>query len=123
MRASVRRETVQQAVTAGASEIGLRATALRPARGMRTVPGFRRIIVAQPDAIGMAQHRGTLRAARPVLAGAIFARRESHSVRLRSRQHVMAVRRIAAAIDDIALFAQRGLLGEIIGGVEFGVER
>ena len=36
--ASVRRETVQQAVPAGASEIGLRAAALRPARGMRTVP-------------------------------------------------------------------------------------
>src|SRR5712671_5809042 len=99
----VRRETIQQAVAAGTLEVGLRAAAIRPARRMRTVPGFRRIIVAQTDAVGMTHHRRTLRAARPVLAGAIVARPECCAVRLRSREHVMAVRRIAAAVDDVAL--------------------
>src|SRR6266481_4149886 len=102
----VRREAIQQAVAAGALEVGLRAAAIRPARGMRTVPGFRRVIVAQADAVGMSKHRRTLRAARPVLAGAILARCECGAVGLRSRQHVMAVRRIAAAVDDVALLAQ-----------------
>jgi hypothetical protein len=32
----------------------------------------------------------------------------------------MAVWCIAAAVDDLCLFAQRGLLGKIIGAVEFG---
>ena len=31
----------------------------------------------------------------------------------------MAVRRIAAAVIDLALLGQRGLLGEIIGAVQF----
>src|SRR5258708_16362287 len=86
----VRREAIQQAVAAGALEVGLRAAAIRPARGMRTVPGFRRIVVAQADAVGMTHDRRTLRAARPVLAGAIIARRECGAVRLRSREHVIA---------------------------------
>src|ERR1700760_115579 len=64
----------------------------------------------------MAEHRRPLRAARPVLAGAILARRKRRAVRLRSRQHVMAVRRVAAAVDDVALFAERGLLAQIVGG-------
>ena len=110
----VRREAVQQAVAAGALEVGLRAAAIRPARGMRAVPGFRGVVVAQADAVGMAEHRRALRAARPVLAGAVLAGRERGAVGLRSRQDVMAVRRIAAAVDDLALLAQRGLLGEIV---------
>ena len=32
----------------------------------------------------------------------------------------MAVRRVAAAVDDLALFAQCGLLGEIVGAVQLG---
>src|SRR5258705_11596037 len=99
----VRRKTIKQAVAAGALEVGLRAAAVRSARRMRAVPGFRRIIVAQSDAVGMTHHRRTLRAARPVLAGAIVARRECCAVRLRSREHVMAVRRMAAGGGDGAL--------------------
>src|SRR5947208_17198760 len=69
----------------------------------------------------MADHGGALRAARPVLAGAIVAGRERGAVGLRSRQHVVAVRRVAAAVDDIALFAQCSLLAEIVAGaVEVG---
>ncbi len=75
------REAIKQAVAAGALEIRLRAAAIRPARGMRAIPGFRRIVVAQSDAIGMADHRDTLCAARPVLAGTILARRESRAIR------------------------------------------
>src|SRR5471032_2571346 len=112
---SIRREAIHQAVTAGAFEIGLRAAAVGPARGMRRVPGFRGVVVAKANAVGMSDHRRTLRAARPVLAGAVVGARERRAVRLRSRQHVMAVRRIAAAIDDVALFAERSLLGEVVG--------
>src|SRR5437667_9429942 len=64
----------------------------------------------------MADHGGALRAARPVLAGAIVAGRERGAVGLRSRQHVVAVRRVAAAVDDVALFAQCSLLAEIVAG-------
>src|SRR5438445_11873720 len=83
---------------------------------MRRVPGFRRIVVAQAHAVGVAEHRSTLRAARPILAGAVVAGRERGTVWLRSRQHVVAVRRIAAAVDAVALFAERGLLGKIVVG-------
>src|SRR5260370_33210887 len=110
-------ETLQQAVAAGALEVGLRAAAIRPARGMRTVPGFRGVIVAQADAVGMTHHRRTLRAARPVLAGTIVARRECGAVRLRSRQHVMAVPRIAAAPGDAAPPPSAGLPGGGVWGV------
>ena len=54
---SVRRETVQQAIAAGAPEIGLRAAAIRTARRMRAVPGFRRVIVTQANAVDMTEHR------------------------------------------------------------------
>src|SRR4051812_23687346 len=40
--ASIRREAIQQAVAAGALQIGLRAAAVGAARGMRAVPRFRR---------------------------------------------------------------------------------
>src|ERR1700737_858981 len=110
----VRRETVQQAVAAGALEVGLRTAAVRPARGMRGVPGFRGVVVAEPNAVGMPEHGSTLPRARPVLAGAVVAGSKCGAVGLRSRQHVVAVGRIAAAVDDVALFAQRGLLGEVV---------
>src|SRR5829696_8288072 len=69
----------------------------------------------------MADHRGALRAARPILAGAVFAGRKRGAVRLRSRQHIVAVRRVAGTADDLALFGERGLLGEVVAGaVQFG---
>src|ERR1700737_1659272 len=68
----------------------------------------------------MTDHRRALRAARPVLAGAVVSGRERRAVGLRSRQHVMAVRRIAAAVYDVALLAQRGLFGQVVGAVQLG---
>src|SRR5712691_4002169 len=117
---SVRRKTIKQAVAAGALEVGLRAAAVWSARRMRAIPGFRRVIVAQSDAVGMAHNRRTLRAARPVLAGAVVAGRERGTVWLRSRQHVMAVRRVATAVVDIALLAQRRLFCQAVGAVQLG---
>src|SRR4051794_6027214 len=85
---------------------------------MRTVPGFRGVIVAQATAIEMSDHRRTLRAARPVLAGAILGGSERSAVRLRSRQHVMPVRLITRAADSITFLAQGGLLGQVVGAVQ-----
>src|SRR5215472_12585231 len=116
MTSSVHSEAIEQAVTAGALEVILRAAAVRSARGMRRVPRLRRIVVAQALAVGMANHGRALRAARPVLAGAVGLRRKRRAVRLRPRQHVVAIGRIAAAVNDVALFRQRGLLGEIVAG-------
>src|SRR3954453_2526446 len=82
---------------------------------MRAVPRLRRLVVAQALTIGMADHRRALRARRPVLAGLVVTGGKGSAVGLRSREHVVAVRRVAAAIDDLALLAERGLLGEIVG--------
>src|SRR6202035_2474567 len=86
---SIRREAIKQPVAAGAPEVGLRAAAIRAARGVRAVPGVRSIIFAQAHAVDMAQHRRPLQAARPVLAGAVGFRRKGGAVWLRSRQRVM----------------------------------
>src|SRR5260221_1851944 len=115
----IRCETIQQAVAAGALEFGLRAAAVGPARGMRRVPGFRDVVVAQADAVGMPDHRRALRRTRPVLAGAVVAGGKRRAVRLRSRQHVMPGRRVAETVDDIALLGERGLFGEAIAAVQF----
>src|SRR4051812_25944435 len=63
---SIGRKTVEQAVATGALKIVLRAAAVGAARGMRGVPGFRGVVIAQPKAVRMAEHGGALRAARPV---------------------------------------------------------
>src|SRR5207244_596144 len=62
----------------------------------------------------MADDGRALRAARPVLAGAGVAGGKGGAVGLRSRQHIVAVRRVAAAVDHLALLGKRGLLGEIV---------
>src|SRR5260370_8355960 len=69
----------------------------------------------------MADHGSAVRRTRPVLAAAVVAHRERGTVGLRSRQYVVAVRRIAAAVDDLALLGERGLLGEVIAaGAQLG---
>jgi hypothetical protein len=69
----------------------------------------------------MPDHGGALRRARPVLAGAVLAGRKGRAVSLRAREHVVAIRRVAGAVDDLALFGERGLLGEVVAGaVEVG---
>src|ERR1700738_3789877 len=112
-RSSVGGKTVQQAVAAGGLEIRLRAAALGAARGMRGVPRLRSIVVAQALAVDVAEHCRSLRRTRPVLAGAVLTGSERGAIGLRSRQRVVAVRRIAAAVDDFAFFGKRGLLGEV----------
>src|SRR5260370_21204444 len=81
---------------------------------MRGVPGFSGVGVAQDQAVEMPDHGSALRRTRPVLAGAVVARCERGTVGLRSRQYVVTVRRIAAAVDDLALLGERGLLGEVV---------
>ena len=49
-------EAIEQAVAAGALQVGLAAAAVRAARGMRRVPGLGGVVIAQPDAIDMAEH-------------------------------------------------------------------
>src|SRR3954470_15652015 len=63
----------------------------------------------------MADDRRALRARRPVLAGLVVTRGKCAAVGLRTREDVVPVRRVAAAVDDLALLAERGLLGEVVG--------
>src|SRR4029450_11365194 len=53
----LRDEAVEEAVAAGALQIVLTAAPVRPARGMRRVPGLRRVVVAQPLPVVMTDHR------------------------------------------------------------------
>jgi len=68
----------------------------------------------------MAEHRGTLGAACPVLACAIVGARERSTVRLRTGKHVMPVGRITHAVDAVTLLGQRRLLVEIVCAVKLG---
>src|SRR5262245_18922318 len=111
---SVRREAVEQHVAAGALEVVLAAAAVRSARRMRRVPRLRGVVVAQADAVDVADHRGALPALGPVAAGLVVAGRNRGAVRLRAGQCVIHVRRVAAAVDHVALFGERGLLGEVV---------
>src|SRR5688572_14188532 len=62
----------------------------------------------------MAHHRGAGGAAAPVAAGAVVAGRERRAVGLRAGENVVAVRRVAAAVDRRTLLAQRVLLAELV---------
>src|SRR5207248_5278422 len=75
----------------------------------------RRRIVAQPLAVDVADHRGALRAAGPVAAGAILAGRKSAAFHGRSGQHVVPVRCKADAGQDLAALRQRGVEAELVG--------
>src|SRR3954447_12723222 len=87
---------------------------------MGRVPRLRRVVIAQSDAIGMTEHGRALCGAGPVAAGAVLAGPECGAVGLRAGQHIVAVRRVAAAVDDLGLLAERGLLGEVVGAVQLG---
>ena len=100
------------------AQIGLRAAAARPARGMRRVPGFHRRRVVEAEPVGMADHGRPLRRARPVLAGAVLAGGKRGAVGLRAGEDIVAVRRVAAAVDDLALLAHRRLLGQAVLAVQ-----
>src|SRR5499427_5592935 len=114
------REAVEEAVASGALQIVLATAAVGPARGMRRVPRLRRVVVAQPLPVVMADHRRALAALGPVAAGAILAGRERGTVRLRARQDVVRVRRVAAPVDGVALLGERGLLVDVVRAVKLG---
>src|SRR3954454_2732826 len=97
---SVRREAVEQPVAAGAAQVGLAAAAVGSARGMRRIPRARRRVVTQSLAIDVPDHRGALRAAGPVTAGAGLSGRKGLAFRRRAGEHVVAVRREADAWND-----------------------
>src|SRR3954453_14977871 len=104
--ASIRREAIEQAVAAGALQIGLRAAAIGAARGMRAVPRFRRLVIAQALTIGMAHDRRALRARRPVLAGLVITRGKCAAVGLGTPEDGMPVWGGASGGGDTALLSQ-----------------
>src|SRR5438067_10252844 len=67
----------------------------------------------------MADDRRALGAAGPILTGLVLARRKRLAVRRRAGQRVVLVRGVAAAVDHLALLSQIGLLGQIVGAVQF----
>src|SRR5215469_2497430 len=67
----------------------------------------------------MPEHRRSLTAARPVVAGLVVTRRKRRAVGLRAGQRVVPVGSVAAAVDDIALLGQCGLLGDVVFTVQF----
>src|SRR5215468_1216096 len=81
---------------------------------------MRRIVVAQADAVGVAEHGGALAAARPVLAGVVFGIGEGGAVGLRAREDIVHVGRVAAAVDDGAFLGEVVLFREVIGAVQLG---
>src|SRR3977135_2139544 len=109
-------EAEEQAVAAGALQCALAAAAIGATRGMRRIPGFRSIVVAQALPVVVADHRRTCPTLGPVAAGAVFAGRERPSVRRRAGQHVMPIRGFGAAIDHLALLAEGRLLGDLVVG-------
>src|SRR4051794_28719728 len=66
--------------------------------------------VVEPLAVVMADERSPIAGARPIVAGL----RRLGAVGQRSGENVVAVRRVAAAVDDIALFVERGVLGDAV---------
>src|SRR5262249_15821931 len=116
-RSSVDCEAVEKSGPAGAPEVRLAAATIRSARGMRGIPRLRFHIVAQAFAVDMPEHRRSLAAARPILAGAVFAGWKRTAIHRRARERVMLIGAVAAALGRVALFRKCGLFGEIVGAV------
>src|ERR1700738_1814793 len=79
---SARRETIQQAVAAGADQVLLAAAAIGTSRGMRRIPGFDGWNRCGSVDIGMPDHGCTLSPRRPVLASAVVRAIERRTIRL-----------------------------------------
>src|SRR5438093_3274933 len=105
-RISIDGKTVEQTGAARAHQILLAASSARVDRIPRNVAAAGSIVVAD------------LRASRPragpVLAGVIVGAWKCGAVGPRARQNVVAVRRVADAIDGLAFFRQRRLLRQIV---------
>src|SRR4029079_19050703 len=113
-RRSVRREAIDARVAAGRLQ-RLEAAA---ARLVRRVPRLRGGAFVEPGAIAVADHRRTLAALRPVAARRVDVAGARRRVGLRAGQDVVHVRRVAAAVDDVAALGERGLLGEVVVAVQ-----
>src|SRR5205085_1110822 len=85
---------------------------------MRRIPRLGGRALVKPRAVGMAYHRDALSALGPVPAGTVFACRKRRSIWLRAGENVVRIRRVAAAVDDIAFLGKRGLLAEIVVAVQ-----
>src|SRR4051812_22804273 len=81
---------------------------------MRRIPRARRRVVTQSLAIDVPDHRGALRAAGPVAAGAVFAGRKGLAFRSRPGEHVVTVRREADARDDETALRERRHRAELV---------
>src|SRR5688572_16549338 len=108
---SVRREAVEQPGAARGHQVLLAAAA----RAVRGVPGLHvpRVLL-QPHAVVVADDRRALAAFRPVAAGGVAAGGRVHAGRIRARENVVLVGLFAAALDDLALLGERGLLAEVV---------
>jgi len=79
-------------------------------------------VVAQADAVVVADHGRALAVPRPVAAGRVpVAQGEGAAVRLRARQDIVHVGGVATAVDGLALLGQRRLLAQLaLGSVQVG---
>ena len=100
------REAVDQPVPAGAAQVVLAAALARVRRVPRVRVRPAALLVVMPD-LGAA-----VAAARPVVAGQVVA--GERAVQVRAGQDVVPVRRVAAAVDDLALLGQRVLLAQLV---------
>src|SRR4051812_29346575 len=62
----------------------------------------------------MTHHHGALGAFGVIATGTVLSGSERRTVRLGASEDVMAVRRVTAPVNHLALFAQRGVLAEIV---------
>src|SRR5262245_32962857 len=88
-RLSLRREAVEQPVATRARQVGLAASAVRSARGMRGIPRQHGRRGIEALAVVMSHHGGTSGTLGPVAARAIFTGRECGAVGLRAGQDVV----------------------------------
>src|SRR2546426_11111754 len=109
MAASVRCEAVEEAGAARGLELILAAAA----RAVRRIPRLHVPRVLQALQVVVADDRRALAALRPVAAGGIAARRRVHAGRVRAGEDVVLVRRVAAALDRLALLVQRGFFADV----------
>src|SRR5947208_16011947 len=105
-RRSIDRKAVEQSRAAGA----LQSIVAAAFRWMRRIPRQRRRARVESRAVMVADDRRAFSALGPVAAGLVLPCRERGSIRLRTREDVVLIRRRAAVGDDIAFFGQRCLL-------------
>src|SRR5687767_3849688 len=108
----ISREAIEQSISARRTQLFL-AAALRVMGGIPRAPRFRVVplTIVVPHAclprVGEVPHPVAARGVRRIGAG------KRGAVGLRTGQHVMTVWRVAAAVDRVSAFGQRGLLADV----------